>query len=291
MDKKLRIGWIGLGKMGVPMCRRLAAAGFAVIAHVRHEAGRAKAAELGLAQAASVSELVGQCDVVFSAISDDRALGDVAGALAAVLRAGQAYADTSTVSPEASSAAGAVLAAKGIAYLRAPVSGSTATAEAGQLTIMASGPRETFDALEPVFAAFARKQFYLGAGDEARYMKLAVNAMVAAMSALVAEAAAFGRKGGLTTAAIMEVLCNSAVASPVLDYKRKMLVSEDFTAAFTVEQMMKDLDLLLATGRAVHAPLPLSAQIRQQYEAAYLSGAGGKDYFVLAQQYAKLAGV
>jgi 3-hydroxyisobutyrate dehydrogenase-like beta-hydroxyacid dehydrogenase len=119
-------------------------------------------------------------------------------------------------------------------------------------------------------------------------MKLAVNSMVAATSALVAEALAFGRKGGLDTATMLEVISNSAVASPVIGYKTRMLVSEDFTPAFSVKQMMKELDIALSVARSHHCPLPLVAQIRQIFEAAYVGWDGDKDYFVLSKEYARL---
>jgi 3-hydroxyisobutyrate dehydrogenase-like beta-hydroxyacid dehydrogenase len=182
-----------------------------------------------------------------------------------------------------------VLGAKGAAYLRAPVSGSTATAQAGTLTSIVSGPRQQYERLEPFFATFTRKTFHVGNGEEARFLKIAINGMVGATSALLAEMLALAGKGGLSSAAALEVISQSAVASPVIGYKREMIETGDYTPAFTVEQMMKDFDILLSVGRSIHAPLPLTSQIRQQYEAAWLNGHADRDFFVLVQQTAELA--
>jgi 3-hydroxyisobutyrate dehydrogenase-like beta-hydroxyacid dehydrogenase len=122
-------------------------------------------------------------------------------------------------------------------------------------------------------------------------LKLAINGMVGATAALLAEALAFAGKGGVAPAAALEVIGQSAVASPVIGYKRDMIVRGDYAPNFTVEQMMKDFDILLSVGRAVHSPLPLAAQIRQQYEAAWLNGQAQKDFFVLVKELAELAGV
>ena len=291
---KPRIGWVGLGKMGVPICRHIRQAGYEVTAYVRNEAGRASAAKLGVQQADSLAGLAATSDVIFSAISDDAALDDIvsgATGLAAHMKAGQVLIETSTVSPAASARAAAALDRCGAAYLRSPVSGSTATAEARQLTVLVSGPKDTFVAAMPLFETFSKKQFHVGGGEQARYLKIAINAMVAATSALVAEALTLGRKGGLDAATMLDVINNSAVASPLIGYKTKMLVSGDFTPAFSVTQMMKDIDIALSVGRAEHCPLPLTSHIRQQYEAAYAGGNGENDFFVLAREQARLAGL
>lgn len=290
---KPRIGWIGLGKMGIPVCGHVRQAGYGVTAYVRNGAGREKASKLGLEQADSLAVLAAASDIIISSISDDAALSDIVSGvtgLAACMKAGQVLIETSTVSPAASAQAAALLDGKGVAYLRSPVSGSTATAEARQLTVLVSGPKAQFDSALPLFETFSRKQYYLGDSEQARYLKIALNAMVGAMSALLAEALTLGRKGGLDTTAMLDVINNSAVASPLIGYKTKMLIAEDFTPAFTVAGMMKDLDIALAIGRSEHIPLPLTAHIRQQYEAAYAGGSGGDDFFVLVREHARLAG-
>jgi 3-hydroxyisobutyrate dehydrogenase-like beta-hydroxyacid dehydrogenase len=286
------IGWIGLGKMGLPICERLRAAGYAVTVHAHSERSRASAKANGFAHVGRIADLADAADLIAAAVPDDPALLETVageGGLAGNLAARHIFVDMSTVSPEASSRVASLLAAKRAAYLRAPVSGSTAAAAAGALTSIVSGPHAVYDRLEPFFAAFTRKTFHVGEREEARFLKLAINGMVGATSALLAEALALAGKGGVSAAAALEVIGQSAVASPVIGYKRDMIVKGDYTANFTVEQMMKDFDILLSVGRAVHAPLPLAAQIRQQYEAAWLNGKADRDFFVLVQELAELA--
>ncbi|PSJ65343.1 NAD(P)-dependent oxidoreductase [Kumtagia ephedrae] len=289
----MRIGWIGLGKMGLPIARHIHAAGNALTAYARSDASAEKAAAAGYPVVRDMAALAAASDVVISSISDDAALHEVVtadGALATHLVKGQTYIDTSTLSPEASAAVADLLGAKAVPYLRAPVSGSTATAEAGALTSIVSGPRAEFERLTPLFESFTRTRFWLGEGEQARYMKLAVNSTLAGMAALMAEALAFTAKGGISLADAIEVYSKSAVATPLLDYKRAMILEGRYDPAFAVTQMMKDLDIALSVGRDLHAPLPLAAQVRQQYEAAYLHGRGERDMFVLVKEMADLAG-
>lgn len=291
---KPHIGFIGLGKMGTPMCRHIRAAGYEVTGFVRNEAGRDKAASLGIRTEDSISGLAASCGIVVSAIIDDKALADIVsgiGGLARHMKPGSTLIETSTVSPAASATAAALLDAAGITYLRSPVSGSTATAEAAALTVLVSGPREGFDAALPVFATFSKKQYHVGVAEQARYLKLTLNAMVGATSALLAEALTIAMKGGLDMATTLEVMNNSAVASPLIGYKTQMLISGDYTPAFPVTGMIKDFDLALGVGQSEHLPLPLIAQVRQNYEAAYAAGAAEEDFFVLVRQAARIAGL
>ncbi len=291
---KPRVGFIGLGKMGTPICRHIGAAGYGVTAYVRGAAGAAKARSLGAATADSLAALASRSDIVVSAITGDKALTDIVtgpAGLAAHLGAGAVFIDTSTVSPAASSAAAVLLEASGITYLRSPVSGSTATAEARQLTVLASGPRAAFDAALPLYQSFSAKQFHVGEAEQARYLKLVLNAMVGATAALLGEALALGRKGGLDLAAMLEVINSSAVASPLIGYKTEMMISGDYTPAFPVSGMMKDFDIALSVGRGEHVPLPLIALIRQTYEAAHAGGSGEEDFFVLTRETARPAGL
>jgi 3-hydroxyisobutyrate dehydrogenase-like beta-hydroxyacid dehydrogenase len=203
----------------------------------------------------------------------------------------QIFVDMSTVSPNISAEVAAVLAARDIYYLRAPVSGSTATASAGKLAVLVSGPPRAHAVCNPIFASFAAQQFYLGPAEEARYGKLVLNALVGATSALLAEALTFGRRGNLPVETMLDVIAASAVASPLIAYKREILVSRNFDPAFSISQMMKDFDLILEAARSDHIPMFLTAFIRQQYEAAYADGQAEKDFFVLIEQSERNAGL
>jgi len=278
----MKIAWIGAGKMGLPVCKRLKAAGHDMQILARRPEQADSLHALGFATASTVSAATQGADVVFSCVSDDRALADV------VLNnpiAAHYFVDMSTVSPELSARVASHLPAT-TAYLRAPVSGSTALAEAGTLTALVSGPKPAFDAMANVFAAFTKKAFHVGEAEEARYLKLAINSMVCATSALLAEALAFGAKGRLTRATMMEVINQSVVASPLIGYKTNMIVSGDYKPAATLNTLMKDLDLFLTTGAHQNITLPVNSEIMQAYRAASARGLGEQDFFVLIQQAA-----
>jgi len=268
--------------MGLPVCLRLKAAGHEVRVLARRSDQAAKLRELGFETAASVPDTVRQAEIIFTCVPDDQVLSDVIlnDAFSAVLAQQAILIDMSTVSPAISQEIAASLP-RSVAYLRSPVSGSTSMAQAGTLTALVSGPRAVFDAMAGIFTAFTKKAFHLGEGEEARFLKLAVNSMVAATSVLLGEALAFGRKGGLTDAAMLEVISQSAVASPLIGYKKDMIISADYQPQATLNMLMKDLDLLLAAG---NAPLPVASMVREIYGAAADRGLGEKDFFVLVQE-------
>jgi 3-hydroxyisobutyrate dehydrogenase-like beta-hydroxyacid dehydrogenase len=284
IQASVQIGWIGIGKMGLPICKRLRDAGFQVRALCRNEASESIAATNGFEVARTIGETVAGADVVASAISDDRALTAVAfaeGGLKDSLGRDQIYIDMSTVSPEASKRVAEALSHVGCAYLRAPVSGSTATATQGALTALVSGPAEAFGAMADFFAAFTKKAFLVGSGEEARYLKLSINAMLGATSALLAESLMLARRGGMDIQIIMAVVSESVVASPLIQYKRGAITAGDYTAAFSVSQMVKDLDLIEQAASATSCEMPLISNIRNVYQAAVARGLGDQDFFVL----------
>lgn len=288
MVEKITIGWVGVGKMGRAMCLRVLAAGHGVKLVEPRAENRADVITAGGEAVETLAGLAEQVDLVFLTLPDDAALRavmlDPATGLAGSVSGRHTVVEMSTVSPAISGEVAAALAARGADYLRAPISGSTATAASGALTVMASGPRAAFDRCDAVFASFASRSMHIGEGDESRYLKLVVNSMVAGSSALLAEALALGRAGNLSTATMMEAILQSVVASPLLGYKKDMVVSGDFTPAFGLTQMMKDLDLALDAARAGGAPTALFQSIRRQYEAAVEAGLGEKDFFALASE-------
>jgi 3-hydroxyisobutyrate dehydrogenase-like beta-hydroxyacid dehydrogenase len=294
MKNAMTVGWIGLGKMGLPMSRHIVAAGHALHVYDPAAEARGAAAAAGAQVEADARAVAAAAPIVFSSIPNDVVLTSLVlgpDGLAAAMQPGSILVETSTVSPRVSAEVGAALAAAGVLYVRAPLSGSTATAEAAKLTVLASGDEAAYRRVEPLLSAFSTRQFYLGPGEEARYLKLAINMLVGATSALLAEALTFGQKGSLSVDQMLEVICESAVASPLIAYKREMLSQRDFSPAFTVEQMIKDFDLAIDAARDEKVPLFLVSLIRQQYEAARGQGRGDRDFFVLLEQYEAMAGM
>jgi 3-hydroxyisobutyrate dehydrogenase-like beta-hydroxyacid dehydrogenase len=281
---------VGLGKMGLPMATHVRRGGHSVttddVSAQRLEL--ALAAGLGVARGASG---IAVADAVLSSLPDDAALLAVAAQVAQHARPGTIYVDTSTVSPAASARVAVACEAAGVRYLRAAVSGNNRMAEAAQMTVLASGPRAAYDAMLPVLQRLGPSQFWLGEGEQARLMKLVVNLLIVQTSAMLAEGLALGASGGLAWDDMWQVLAASAVGSPILRAKAEPLARRDFTPTFTVEQMMKDLRLILDAGAAGHVPLPQTAATLQLMHACVAHGEGGEDYAAIVKAVERAAGL
>jgi 3-hydroxyisobutyrate dehydrogenase-like beta-hydroxyacid dehydrogenase len=267
------IAWIGLGKMGAPMSARLVKAGFEVRGWDIDPARRALAAGRGVA----VTEKLDGADLVFTSMPTEEALLEL---VASLKRGGALLVETSTVSPEASAKVGRLAGP----YLRAPISGSTALAEAGTLTVFASGPKAAFEKARPALAAFSKAQIWLGEGEEARYAKLAVNLMVAVTAGMMGEALALATQGGIGWEAILDVIGESVVGSPLVKYKLDPLKRRDFAPAATSVLVKKDLDLVVAAAQAAGVPVPLAEHMRTLYAQVIAAGRGEEDFFSVVKR-------
>jgi 3-hydroxyisobutyrate dehydrogenase-like beta-hydroxyacid dehydrogenase len=195
------------------------------------------------------------------------------------------------VSPAMSAVVGEAAAEVGVPYLRSPVSGSTVLVASGALSVLASGPREAFDAFAPVFEVLARRTFFLGPGEEARVMKLALNTLVGITVVGLSEALVFGERCGLSWAAMLEVFADSAVSSPLVKYKATTLLERDFEAAFTTQMMAKDLDVALGLGRRHGAVMPTTALTQELLRATGGSGWADKDFSASVLLFEQLSGL
>lgn len=273
----LSIGWIGAGKMGSPMSRNIVAAGGTVTVFDPVAANVADVVATGAKAGTSNRALAQAADVVVSMIPNDAVLRAVTigeDGIFAVMKPGSIYLDMSTVSPEVSAEVETAAQVAGIAYLRAPVSGSTALAEAGKLTIMVSGPRAAYDRCLALFEAMGAQSFYLGDSDQARYLKLVVNLLVGTTGAVLAEALTLGRKGGLDWDQMLDVIGVSAAASPYVQYNLEPLKARDFTALFTTEQMVKDSRLICDAGKATGVPMAIGDAMLAMFEETIAAGYG-----------------
>ena len=294
---QLSVGWIGVGKMGNPMATRLIEAGYALTICDPMAENRASLVARGAGVAASPGDLAARCQIIFSTIPNDAVLTEMifgaedrAGFLAQVA-SGTIFVEMSTVSPQISAKVAAALALRGVAYLRCPISGSTALARSGKLTALASGDAAAWDRVAPLMEVLAARRFYLGPGEEARYMKLVLNALVGATASILGEALVLGEKGGLTADQMMGVISQSAVASPLMDYKREMIAQMDFSPAFSVTQMMKDFTLITDAARDKQVPMFVANLILQQYTAASNAGYSDQDFFALFDWMRRTSGL
>ena len=289
-----RIGWVGTGNMGSPMSRCLIGegAGVAVFDLVADNMSASVAA--GARAGSSNHDVAADAEFVFSMISDDDVLRAVAlgdGGVLSAMQAGTVYVDMSTVSPEVSADVAVAANTAGIAFVRAPVSGSTILAEAGNLTIMASGPGSAYERCEPLFGAMAAIQFYVGEGEQARYMKLVLNLLAASTIAALAEALTFGRKGGLDWHVMLDVIGDSVVASPLIKYSLPPLKARDFSPAFSTDLMTKDMGLICEAAAGVGVPTEIADAVRQLYLATVAGGQGADNLTAAIRQIERQVGL
>jgi 3-hydroxyisobutyrate dehydrogenase-like beta-hydroxyacid dehydrogenase len=290
----MQIGWIGLGKMGEPMARHLCAAGHDLRVWNRTAAKADRLVSAGATFAVSPAAAAKGASVVFAMLADDTALRAALlgpdGAVAA-MDPGAVLVEMSTVSPGISGELAGACAARGVGYLRAPVSGSVTFAEGAKLTVLASGPAETFVAALPLLQGFSTRQVHVGLACEARVMKLSLNMMVGLTAAMMGEALALGEKNGLSRDVMLEVIGASAVASPLVSYKLGMLRTREYAPAFEARMMAKDFDLALGLAHGTGVPLPMTAQVREGFSAMIAAGDGDADFFKYVELTARLAGL
>ena len=231
MAQELKVGWIGLGNMGQPMSTRLLEAGYHVTVYNRNAAKADAVVKAGAKLASSPKEAATGADIVFTMVSDNAALeGVTLGANGAVagLKPGAILVDMSTVEPVGSLKVNEAVEAKGCKFLRAPVTGSTVLAKAGTIGILASGDRTAYEKALELFKILGKAQFYLGGGEESRYMKIALNMMIGTSMQMFAESLVLGTKAGLNRAQMIEVICGSVVGSPFIQYKAKPLAEGNY---------------------------------------------------------------
>ena len=290
----MNIGFIGIGRMGSPMARFMLQGGFKLTVCDPNPEMVKKAVAHGATASDSIAHCAGLCDVVFSSLPDDKILGAAAlGAtgIIANLKQGGIYIDTSTVSPAISAEIALAAGKRGIHYLRMPVSGNSNSAEAGELTALVSGPPEAWKLVEPMVKKFSSAQVYVGDAEQARYMKLVINLVVANTASVMAEALALGRKGGLEWSTMLDGLSASTVGSPWVKAKARLLKTRDFTPTFTPNQLCKDIDLMLDAGDALGVPLQITATTRQMMKATNADGYSAEDFIAVVKVLERLSGL
>jgi 3-hydroxyisobutyrate dehydrogenase len=288
------IGFIGIGRMGSPMARFMLQGGLKLTVCDPNPEMVKKAVSHGATAAASIAECARASDVVFSSLPNDAilragALGE--GGIIASLKSGGIYIDTSTVSPAISAEIAQAAGARGIQYVRMPVSGNSNSAEAGELTALVSGPAEAWKKIEPMVEKFTVARVYVGDAEQARYMKLVINLVVANTASVLAEALALGRKGGLEWSTMLDGLSASTVGSPWIKAKAKLLKTRDFTPTFTPDQISKDIDLMLDAGDALGIPMQLTSATRQMMKATNADGYADEDFIAVVKMLERLSGL
>jgi 3-hydroxyisobutyrate dehydrogenase-like beta-hydroxyacid dehydrogenase len=288
------LGYIGLGVMGSRMADRLMSKGHAVIGHNRTKSKAQWLLDKGMTWGDTPRAVAEAADTTFVMVTDSAALGAIADGpdgLVAGMSAGKTVIDMSTVSPEASRALAERVRAKGADMVDSPVSGSVATLEQGKLTMMVGGRAETFDKVKPLLLAIGPKATYVGDNGLAVSMKIATNLSLAVQMLAFSESVLLAEKAGIARKTAVEVLTNSVVASPMIQYRGPMVLDMPNEAWFDMRMMQKDTGLALEMGKRLGVPLPTTAIANEFLSAARGMGMAEKDFAAMFQVLAHLAGV
>ena len=253
-DMSREIGWIGLGRMGEAMVKRLTQAGSTVKVWNRTRSKAEPMVEYGATIVDARQDLVG-CDVVFTMVSTTDDLKDVLfgdGGLVTGATRPAVVVDSSSISNEGSAEIRARLEALGVGYLCAPVSGNAKVAKAGKLLVVASGPKAVFDRVEPLLQALGRKVLWVGEGELARIWKIAHNTMFGVVIQNLCEITVLAEKAGIPRHVFLESINDSVLGSMYTRYKTPVLTNLTFEqVTFTPKLLLKDMDLGLGAAKAL----------------------------------------
>ncbi|MES2919017.1 MAG: NAD(P)-dependent oxidoreductase [Pseudomonadota bacterium] len=258
-----RLGFIGVGLMGLPMCRRLLAAGYPLSVWNRSPGKCAPLVAAGARLAASPAALAGAADVIMTCVADTAAQEEVfAGAdgLATGLRPGQVVVDFSSISPAATRTLAAAAQARGAHWIDAPVSGGVIGAEAGTLVIMAGGDAATLESLRPVLASLAQRVTHMGGSGAGQVTKVCNQLIVAANAVLIAEAVALAERAGVDASRLAPALAGGFADSRPFQLLAPRMSARAFEPVqWRVRTLLKDLDMATALAADSGSPAPLAA--------------------------------
>lgn len=289
-----RIGWIGIGRMGLELATRLLRNGHDLSVWNRTREKAAPLAELGATIVDRPSDLADR-DIVVTMVSSSDVFELVTlgqdGVLTREGTAPKVLVDSSTISQAASERVRSEAAKLGTQVLAAPVSGNPKVVASGRLTVVASGPREAFDLVEPVLADFGHKVTYVGGDDVARLVKICHNLLLGIVSQSLAEITLLAERGGVARSDFMEFINSSVMGSVFSRYKTPAIVNLDYTPTFTGHLLRKDFELGLAAARDMDVSLPTSALVHQLVTQMIGHGFGDRDFMALLEMQARAAGV
>lgn len=288
------VGWIGTGRMGFELAKRLLRAGYDVAVYNRTRAKAEPLAEFGATIVDTPVELAGR-DIVFSMVSTGKDLEQVmlgeGGLLTDPDRAPRAIGDSSTVDIDTSKRIRAVAEERGVGFLATPVSGNPKVIAAGKLTVAVSGPRDVFDTVEPLLKTWGRGVSYVGEGEVARIVKIAHNVFLGVVIQSVVEITLLAEKSGVKRSDFLAFLNDSVMGSPYTKYKSPALVNLDFKPTFTPVLLQKDLDLGLEAAHELGVVMPLAGLTRMIVASEVGDGNTEQDFASLILTWAKHSGM
>ena len=290
------LGFVGLGSMGSRIAARLLAAGHEVHGWNRTRAKAEELQEAGLVVEDSAANVARVADVVFSMVTDTaavEALVEGEDGLLVGVREGGILVEMSTIDPAVSARLAEGFSARGAFLLDAPVSGSIATLDAGQLSIMVGGDEGAYERVRPLLLKIGPKVMHIGPNGQALLVKLAINNTLVAEMVAFCENVAMAEKGGVRREVVVEALLQSVVASPMLAYRGPFVLEGNMPAEAwsNVALQQKDMTLGLGTGKRLATPLPTSTAANELLTAARGMGLERYDFAVVYEVFRALNGL
>jgi 3-hydroxyisobutyrate dehydrogenase-like beta-hydroxyacid dehydrogenase len=288
------LGYVGLGAMGGLMADRLISKGHTLTGYNRTKSKAQGLIDKGMTWADSPRAVAEASDATFVMVTNSAALEAVANGpdgLLAGLGAGKLLIDMSTVSPAVSRALAVRVRGQGSDMVDAPVSGSVVTLQQGKLSVMVGGEKSAFDRAKPLLDDVGPRVTHVGPNGLALSMKIAINLSLAVQMLAFSEGLLLAEKSGIPREVAVDVMTHSVIGSPMVQYRGPMVLDMPDEAWFDVNMMQKDMLLALEMGRQLDVPLPTTAATNEMLTAARGMGLAKKDFAILFEVLARMAGV
>ncbi len=275
----MRVGFIGLGRMGAPMAVRIATAGHRVVGYDISEARRQQG-NPGTAFVDSPAAVASDADVVITSLPGPAEVQDVvygAHGLLSSMKPAAVLVETSTISPQQSRTLAKDLSARNVAYLDAPISGGVQGARDGTLVAMVGGATEVLDIVRPVLCSFAKEIFHLGPVGAGNVMKLVIQSIFLAQMAGFLEAVSMGERSGIALDTLLRIIAASSAHHPAIGTRYEKLRSGNLDPMFEVASAVKDLSLAEDIWRELDGPYPTLLSALSDYRSTADIGLSGAD--------------
>ena len=272
----LKIGWAGLGNMGIPIVKNLLKAGFGVTVYNRTKAKEQEVLEAGALSANNLAQLTTGSDIIFVMVSDDAAVTEIFNGEEGLLGgspAGKLFINVSTIAPATAKAVAESCLAKGAGYLEAPVSGSVKPAQDATLILMIGGEAADYDKAKPALDKIGKLCIHIGPVGTGSAAKLAINYLLGLNLQGLAETVLFAKANGVSTENMLTIINEGAIGNGITKLKSQPILNNQFPAAFALKHLTKDLRL--ATEQGLDTPLALP--LYNTFKEARDSGLGDED--------------
>lgn len=294
MAETRAVGIVGVGLLGGAVAGVLLKAGYQVVAHDVVPEKMAALAARGGRRAGSAAEVARSAGAVFTVLPTLASVEEVITGREGVLegaRPDTTIIQMSTISPDLAVRMEGAARGRGIAFLDAPISGTSSMVAQRDCVVTVGGDRAAFERCRPVLEALAKRVFHVGACGMGSHLKLVTNLVMGLHGVVLAEGLTLARRAGLDPAQTLEILSQGAAASKILDVRGPLMIEGRFDPLMKMDLFLKDIRLMLEAGQDLHVPLPLTGMMQQLYTAAVAGGQGREDLSGIIRLYEAMAGL